>query len=324
MRRDMGLLSIVLLAAMAFGGCRGRSGELRIRGEIDNLDQGEFLLYTTDGDLTGIDTLHIVGGQIDYTTPLSHDAEYYILYPNYSQQVIFASSGDVITLQGDAQSLSTISIQGGEDNEDFTLMRQQNTTADELRQAARQYISQHPDRRLSTYLFRQYFITDRALYDTLCAAQPDARALISLQDALRSQDALKKGTKLPDFTLQTRSGDTIHTRDYQGKYLFITFWANWRGGGGGFHYRIRQRLRSHPQQYAAISYSLEVDARMQDYTERMDSITWASCFDQQGFDSPLVRKLGIRDIPYCVVIDPQQRILGHGSDFARDIEPLLP
>lgn len=40
---------------------------------------------------------------------------------------------------------------------------------------------------------------------------------------------IKKGEQAPDFELETLSGETVKLSDFQGKKVFLNFWASWCG-----------------------------------------------------------------------------------------------
>lgn len=92
--------------------CGGFPGQFRLKGNFAHLEQGEFLLYSTDGGLDIIDTLHLVDGKFDYTTKLHDEATYHILYPNFSELVVFGHSGGIVNIKGDARSLNEVEVHG--------------------------------------------------------------------------------------------------------------------------------------------------------------------------------------------------------------------
>jgi len=40
-------------------------------------------------------------------------------------------------------------------------------------------------------------------------------------------DAVRVGSSAPDFSLQDLQGQTVHLSDFQGKVVFLNFWATW-------------------------------------------------------------------------------------------------
>ena len=87
------------------------------------MEQAELYLYSPDGGLDHLDTLHVVGGKFSWQHPLGADATFFIVYPNMSEQVVFASPGDDIKLEGDGGQLKSIEVSGNDDNKLLTQFR---------------------------------------------------------------------------------------------------------------------------------------------------------------------------------------------------------
>ena len=323
--------------------CTGHPKEVRLDGEFANLEQGEFLIYSTDEALDRLDTLRIVDGIFSYTLPTVQPATLHILYPNQSELVVFAGPGDDIVIKGDAQNLSEVEVSGSEDNELYTEFRQETNgkSAEETKNIAHNYILEYPTHAVSRYLFTTYYLCDEeasvkettALYDSLCRACPDDLALSKLSSRVRSLGLLRVGNPLPDFSLTLKPGHggngaeqrTIKKGDYNGKLLLIAFWANWKGGSAGAIYRarrLRRELKGKGKDIELISYSLDADESQLYRNEERDSIDFPSYCDFLSLSSPLVQKWGIRELPYIILVTPDGNIAASGSDWMTDIQPV--
>lgn len=323
--------------------CTGHPKEARLEGEFANLEQGEFLIYSTDEALDRLDTLRIVDGIFSYTLPTVQPATLHILYPNQSELVVFAGPGDDIAIKGDAQNLSEVEVSGSEDNELYTGFRQETNgkSGEETKNIAHNYILEYPTLALSRYLFTTYYLCDEeasvkettALYDSLCRACPDDLALSKLSSRVRSLGLLRVGNPLPDFSLTLKPGHggngaeqrTIKKGDYNGKLLLIAFWANWKGGSAGAIYRarrLRRELKGKGKDIELISYSLDADESQLYRIEERDSIDFPSYCDFLSLSSPLVQKWGIRELPYIILVTPDGNIAASGSDWMTDIQPV--
>lgn len=323
--------------------CTGHPKEVRLEGEFANLEQGEFLIYSTDEALDRLDTLRIVDGIFSYTLPTVQPATLHILYPNQSELVVFAGPGDDIVIKGDAQNLSEVEVSGSEDNELYTEFRQETNgkSAEETKNIAHNYILEYPTHAVSRYLFTTYYLCDEeasvkettALYDSLCRACPDDLALSKLSSRVRSLGLLRVGNPLPDFSLTLKPGHggngteqrIIKKGDYNGKLLLIAFWANWKGGSAGAIYRarrLRRELKGRGKDIELISYSLDADETQLYRNEERDSIDFPSYCDFLSLSSPLVQKWGIRELPYIILVTPDGNIAASGSDWMTDIQPV--
>ena len=321
--------------------CTGHPDEVRLEGEFANIEQGEFLIYSTDEALDRIDTLHIQDGAFSYTLLTSVPATLRIRYPNQSELVVFANPGADILIKGDAQNLSEVEVSGSEDNECYTNFRLETNgkSAAETKATAHEYILGNPTLTMSRYLFTNYFLCDTAasvpevtaLYDSLCRACPEDLALSKLSTHVRAIGKIRVGNQLPDFALTLTPGhggngdeeQTIRRDDYKDKLLLIVFWASWRSGSQSGLYRARRFRREQKgkdREVSLISYSLDADQKQLTRLEEADSIDFPSYCDFRSLSSPLVQQWGIRELPYFILVTPDGRITACGSDWMKDID----
>lgn len=325
----------ILLALLS---CSNHPGQVRLKGNFAHLEQGEFFLYSTDNGLDRIDTLHIQDGHFTYTLPLSDEATLHVLYPNYSHLALFAAPGKDIKVSGDARNLSEVKVSGTPDNELYTRFRHeaQGKSEDEVRGLVRELIMEHPDKAVSKYLFRKFYLMSdsasrdevRELYDTLCHARPEDIDLSRLSTSIRSYGLLAPGQPLPSFEWKmrlTQKEETIDTlvrsKDYAGKYLMIIFWAGWKSGSQSAHYRSRRLAREMKEPLHVLSYTLDYNESLLEFTEKRDSINYPNYCDFLCWGSPQVQQWGIRTLPFFILVGPDQRIIASGSDWSSDIAP---
>lgn len=337
------LLNLIILHSLllALHSCTGDSGQVRITGDFANLEQGEFYIYSPSGATDRLDTLHILDGEFEYVVPIEGSHIFRILYPNYSELTIFAQPGDDIEIEGDAQNLNAVDVDGSEDNEIYTEFREDITDLSPVRvlDVAHMYILKYSKHAVGKYLFQTYFLqTDNldkkvvtAVYDSLCRANPDDIELSKLSRQVKAYGMLREGNKLPDFKLKTHTsafggeeGREITSKEFEDNYLLISFWASWKSGSQSALYRIRRFRREMNEKgltVNAISYSLDTEVSSLKRIEENDSVDYHSYCDFLCFNSPLVQKWGITDLPYFILVGPDQKIIGSGTDWHRDVEP---
>ncbi len=320
------------LIAFALPGCEGTEGRFRLKGEFEHLRQGEFYMYSNDGGTSGFDTIKVEDGRFDYETDLKGHAVYYLLYPNLSEQVIFASSGDVITLKGDARNLKGVEVKGNRPNEELTAFRIENKDKglSGIRKAAAAFMEQFPESPVSVFLFKEYFLPYDDVsqgevekrYRMLRKAQPDNLQLLSWQSDVESRGRfLKKGSPLPDFSLALEEGKKARASDYRGKPLLVHFWASWESRSRAETFRMRRMLKGNPDKIEAVSISLDVSDAARKSIERMDSMSWTSYCDFRSWNSPLVKLFGVRSIPFYLLAGADGKVLAAGTSYEKDIEP---
>lgn len=250
-----GLFSFCLLMLMACGGQRDR---LNIECEFQNIDQADFLLFSMDGGLSTIDTLHLRKGKAEHNIELHDTATFTIVYPNFQQLTFRAAPGDEVRIKGDALSLREVKVEG-------------------------------------------------------CTPMQEVSAPMPKQIAI--------GQKAPTFKVTDMDRREHQLRDYKGKYLLLSFWANWRGASSVVITGTKQALRNHEEEIEALTISLDCDSVMVESGRRRDDISWPVVFDAHGWYTPMVQKFCVDNVPYCFLIDPKGKVIAKGINFDRDIKP---
>ncbi len=298
------LIGVVLSAFVA---CTD-SNSFRLHGEFRHLRQVDFFVYSTDGGLDHIDTIHVIDGQFDWRIPLERPATFYVIFPNLSEHVIFADPGEVIKMKGDAQQLRSALITGSKENEMLTEFRLQhnNDRPEQFQAAVRQFIKENPDSRVSSFL----------------------RRLLTLETAQPSRTSI--GKKLPEFMLPPdgleAEKDTLKIKPSQP--VLLTFWSSWKRNSRNAFYDIRQVIRKTEnaqkgKRLRAISISLDTGLNQYHSICRYDSLTWEKRCYRLSWETPIIKQLGIRDIPYYILTDSTLKITAQGTDWKRDIEPTI-
>ena len=296
--RRITLLTFTLFALVS---CGGKKGELRIEGEITGLNNAELAVFSSDGVILGIDTIHVQGGKLSWSCPYDRETgTLTIVYPTMSTLTVFGGSGDVIHIKGDAKHLKATKVEGTQENEVYTQLREQTeeATASQRDSIIKAFIMMHPESPVTRFLQKEMMKTEQ---NTL----------------------LMPGALLPEFSLVTRGGDTLTTSTLKGKYCLMAFWANWRSGSTAMNSKIRRLRRQMKDSLVCISYNMDLNSSMLDYIERTDTISWHSIEDKNGFHATLPSMLELRDIPYYILADTACRIIAAGGDWKNDLEPEL-
>lgn len=313
------LLLLPLLAAC------GQSDELRLTGEIEGINEDDALLLSTDGGLDRIDTLHICQGEFDYRTPLAADATFRIVYSNQSTLLLWAHPGDHITLRGQAENLRDIKVEGNEENKLYTRLRHtinSLTQTDSITDVARAFVREHASSAVALEVYRQYFAHTAeadSILRLIVREQPDNPDALALSRALRQRRALAPGRTLPPFTLTDTKGRRHTLKDYRGRYLALVVWASWQSTSPAAFFHLREVLRGGTRDtLEVLSLSLDTDRRLL-RAAQSDDDPWPTCAPLKGWDTPYVKQLGLRTIPYTILVSPRGKIIAAGTDYGRDV-----
>jgi hypothetical protein len=323
---------LYIFIAFTLLSCGGTEGRFRLVGEFEHLRQGEFYIYSNDGGTKRLDTLRLELGEFEYETDLDGEATYYLLYPNFSEQVIFGASGDVVKVKGDARNLKRVEVTGSQPNDEMTRFRLSHIgkSAKEVRQAAADFIKNQPASPVSVFLFKQYFLLDTnteeteliALYQQLCQAQPEDLHLLQWQSDVESlTKRLAVGDTLPEFRLMMKDSAEVKSSDFKGKNLLINFWASWESESSAAMFRIKRIRRDNPGKIEFVSISLDVNKTSLKNIERIDSVVWPSYCDLMGWGSPALKQFYVPSIPYYILVGEDNRIKAVGSSYNDEILP---
>ncbi len=307
----LSIIAVVLTVALS--SCDGKSGYFKIEGKFLNMNQGEFYIYSLDEVTDGIDTIKVNGGRFYYQIPCEHDATLMLVFPNFSEQPIFAESGGVAKMKADASHLKEMEVTGTDDNELMTRFRQQIATASppEIQKYAETFIQDHPESAVSVYLLRKYFILcDKPDYKkaekmvaALLEKQEKNGMLNRLRQDLKTLGSVTIGSTLPTFSAVDTNGNTVDDSYLREGKAIIYLWASWKYESKDLMKQIKKAVRRTNGNLKVLSIS--VDAIKNECTDQLehDTITWHNICDEQMFEGPLVKKLGLTSLPDNILLD---------------------
>ena len=149
-----------LLFTLVLISCGTDSDHFKIEGRFRNLNQGEFYIYSPDGGISKLDTVKVQDGEFAFETPLQKKATFIMVFPNFSEQVIFGEPGKTAKVSGDASHLKEMEVSGNEDNKLMTDFRKStlNNSDDQIRSNIANFVKDHPESIVGIYLVSKYFI----------------------------------------------------------------------------------------------------------------------------------------------------------------------
>lgn len=314
-------LSVLLLLT----GCGPGGNSFRIEGRLRHMNQGEFLVYSPDGGINGIDTIKVREGRFAYETMLRDKATFVIVFPNFSELAVFGEPGEKAEIKGDASHMKEMTVKGLDDNEDMTKIRMEinRLTPPEIPKAVENFIKDHRSSLASVYLLKRYFIADpqrdfrkaAILAKMLLEQQPENGQLIELEKQLKALQGVSL-KQLPKFSAKDVKGRQVSENDLKARVNVVTAWASWNYQSTDMQRRLKEKKKKYGDKLGIVSICLDgspVECK-RTVVDR-DSLKWSTVCDGRMWQSPLLSKFGFSSVPSNVIADNKGRVL------ERDLTP---
>lgn len=326
----------LFLFAVTLASCGVSSGRFRIEGRLNNINQGEFYIYSPDGGLTGIDTIRISEGRFSYETSLAEEATYMIVFPNSSEQAVFGQSGATAKINGDVSHLKEIEIEGTKENEQMTELRKHmaNQTPPERKKSVIQFVNDNPGSIVTAHLIDKYVLQAEnpdykeayTLVDNLLKRAPDNIRLQALRKQLETVRNMADFKRMPDFSATDIYGKPVNAFTLKSELNVVLFWASWVSESYGLISQIQTKKKEYGSRLAVLSIC--IDAQKDDCKRRSDrdSLKWATVCDGKMWQSPLLRKFCVINMPCYMLIDRSGRVIERDmtlTDLTKKIDERL-
>lgn len=301
--------------------CGEDSHHFKIEGRLLQMNQGEFYLYSEDGSIDGFDTIKVEGGRFAYEMPCEHATTLTIVFPNFSEQPIFAEPGKTATIDGDASHLKMMKIKGTKTNELMSSFREEisNASPPEIVRYATQFIEDHPESPIGIWLVKKYFVTapnpDYAkalqLIRVMEKKQPQYGALNRLAGSIEMMKLSMDGCSLPKFTAYDINGKMVSSSDLSIGETVICTWASWNFNSNDMLRQLQSAQRDNSN-LKVIAFS--VDASKNDCRNfiKMNQLSFPVVCTGEMFDTKPLRQLGMLTIPDNILVK-------NGKIVARDL-----
>lgn len=302
-----------------FTSCGAPSGRFRIEGRLHNINQGVFYVYSPDGGIEGLDTIHVADGRFAYEASLVDDATFIIVFPNYSEHVVFGRSGATAKISGDVSHLKELEVNGTEENEQMTELRRlfANQTPKEQKKHVLKFINDNPSSIISFYLIDKYLLqADKpdyketyALVGKLAKKVPDNARLMKLHQQLGALKHIADSTRLPDFTATDIKGKPVNLFSLKSELNAVLFWATWNSESYGMISNMQKLKKEYGSRLSILSVCMDPEKGECSRRAERDSLDWVTVCDEKMWKSPLVEKFAVVDIPCYILADKSGRVI---------------
>ena len=304
---------IFLFATLFLPSCGVGSGHFKFEGKFLNMNQGEFYVYSTDGGIDGVDTIKVVGGRFSYEMPCTESHTLMIVFPNFSEQPIFAESGESVELKGDASHLKEMEIKGTKDNELMTKFRKSilgNTPPQESAQAET-FIKDNANSVVCLYLIKKYFIANikpdykkaHSLLSICEKEQPKNTQLARLKQQVNMMKDAGVGTKLPVFTAYDLNGKLVSSTEMSSAPVAVIYtWSTFNYDSQSMQRDLKSRQRQSQGKLKLMGFCLDGAKSYCQSTLKNDSITWPVVCNGEMLEDKNLKKLGMTSLPDNIII----------------------
>ena len=306
------LLLISLPALFLLASCGEDSKHFKIEGRLLQINQGEFYLYSSDGTISGFDTIKVQGGRFSHEIECDHPTTLTLVFPNFSEQPIFAEPGKTVDIDGDASHLKMLKIKGTDDNELMSDFREQIAASSppEIKRFAARFIEDHPQSPVSIYLVKKYFIISprpdyreaARLLKLMKASQPDN---FIINNMLRDTKVLGQsavGTRLPAFKIKDMKGNTITSNSLSRGLVVICTWASWSYPSTDMLRQLHQIQIDKQKPFKVISICVDANKADCDTYLNVNEIKTPNVFTGEMFNTAPLKILGLQNVPDNIVV----------------------
>jgi hypothetical protein len=309
----------LLLAACGVDGKR-----FRVEGRFLNLNRGEFYVYSTNGLIDGIDTVKLEGGRFTYDIPCEREGTLVMVFPNFSEQPIFAQPGKSVDIEGDASHLKELTVKGTKDNKLMNQFREAiaNASPPQVAKIAAMFAADNPTSLVSVYLVRRYFITTptpnykeaERLVKLLLAQQPKNGELNRMQTLISTLAKTSVGAPLPAFQARSTKGEKVSQQPYNKAAVAVfNVWSTTNMQSMEIQRMLKQKVRDSKGKLQVVSLCVDPILRECNDVLQRDSISWPNICDGAMFEGDVAKKLGIYTVPFNI-------LLKNGKIIARDLD----
>jgi len=313
-------ICILLLTA-----CGSGSNTFRLEGRLRNINQGEFYIFNLVGGPIGIDTIKVRSGRFAYELEMTEETTLVLVFPNFSEQPIFAGPGETVTIKGDASHMKEMIIEGTRENEDMTSLRMElnDLTPPDIPKAVSDFIHEHPGSQASVYALYRYFLSlinpdyqqALQLVKVMEKEQSDNVALKKLSRDLQRLQGAKVGSSLPHFKAKDINGKAVTEQALQHEINVVAVWASWSWQSTQQLQRLHRLSKEYGDRMGVLSVC--VDGKLSDCQRvvRRDSLSWPTICDGKMWATPLLSTFALSDVPTYILIDGKGRVLAHNLPY---------
>ena len=327
--------SLLILLTLVLVACGTDGHHFEVEGKLTNLNQGEFYVYSPDNVIEGTDTIKVPGGRFSYEIPCEKEGVLIVVFPNFSEQPIFAQPGKSVDIKGDASHLKELEITGTDANELMTKFRHQiaNMTPPEIEKHVGLFISDHLESVVGPYLVDKFLLRKqqpdyKRAYRLLASMQKEQprNGYLNRLLALCKPLADASGDRLPTFKTTDINGKSVSSASLSSAPVAVVYtWATWSYESTNLQQRLLDLHNRAEGKLQLLGISFEPSLTTCKEEVSSQHLGWPVVCDEKLFEGMLVRKLGLTAVPDNILLQ-RGRVVARGlsaDDLINRVEKLI-
>ena len=138
---------------------------------------------------------------------------------------------------------------------------------------------------------------------------PDNGQLLTLKKQLKKLENCGVKSKVPKFSAIDLKGKAVTENALKRKVNVVTTWATWSYTSQNQQQRLKQLKENYGDQLGVLSICLDAQADICRRSIARDSLKWSTVCDGRMWDSPLLQKFGLADVPGNLLIDSKGTVV---------------
>jgi thiol-disulfide isomerase/thioredoxin len=151
------------------------------------------------------------------------------------------------------------------------------------------------------------------------AADGSSITIAESEDEVDPKVALRPGTKAPEFTAETLSGDELSLSDLSGKYVMIDFWGTWCGPCIEALPVIKKAYETYGgENFEIIGIANELSLeRFENFVER-ENLQWPQIPEIYEENNEIQELYSVNSYPTYYLLNPNGEIIEYGMALSAD------